>query len=180
MQREKIFKKRFDDYYPMLCQIAGSYIDHDDECEDIVQESFIAVWNKDKDGLPEKEFVAYMVRAVKNNCLSFLRKQRTEVVSFENTLLKGENLDVAEEEGDSGRYEEALERILAVLPPKCRDVFLMSKLHQMKYKEIADKMNISEKTVENHMGKALKMIRELVASGQYLIFLGMVLLMIKK
>ena len=87
---------------------------------------------------------------------------------------------MAEEEGDSGRYEEALERILAVLPPKCRDVFLMSKMHQMKYKENADNMSISEKTVENHMGKALKMIRELVASGQYLILLGMVLLMIKK
>ena len=51
------------------------------------------------------------------------------------------------------------------MPPKCREVFRMSKLQRMKYKEIASRLNISEKTVENHIGKAIKIIRAYIAAN---------------
>ena len=180
MQREKLFKKRFDDYYPLLCRIAQGYISHTDECEDIVQECFIASWHKNIDDLPEKDFARYMVRAVKNNCISFLRKQKTPIISFEDATLTYKTDEVADlEENEALKQDEMLERILAAIPPKCREVFLMSKLHGMKYKEIATQLGISEKTVENHMGKALKIIREQVSTGQYLLSLLLVLLFVK-
>ena len=180
MLRETIFKKRFDDFYPMLCRIAFSYIPDIKECEDIVQESFIAVWNNQKDKLEEKEFAAYMVRAVRNNCVSFLRKQTLQVVSFEDHFTATESLDVEDEEKATPHYEEILEQVLSVLPPKCKEVFLMSKLQGLKYKEIAERLQISEKTVENQMGKAIKLIRQQVQSGKFVFFVILVFLLIKE
>lgn len=58
-----------------------------------------------------------------------------------------------------------LENVLQEMPPKCREVFRMSKLQRMKYKEIASRLNISEKTVENHIGKAIKIIRAYIAAN---------------
>ena len=69
--------------------------------------------------------------------------------------------DDSDTEGKSP--EEVLEAVLAILPPKCRDIFLMAKLQGMKYREIAEKLNLSEKTIENQMTKAIKMLRTYVA-----------------
>lgn len=69
--------------------------------------------------------------------------------------------DDSDPEGKSP--EEVLEAVLAILPPKCRDIFLMAKLQGMKYREIAEKLNLSEKTIENQMTKAIKMLRAYVA-----------------
>ena len=62
-------------------------------------------------------------------------------------------------------YRQMLENVLQEMPPKCREVFRMSKLQRMKYKEIALRLNISEKTVENHIGKAIKIIRAYIATN---------------
>lgn len=62
-------------------------------------------------------------------------------------------------------YKLLLENVLKEMPPKCREVFKMSKLQKMKYKEIAERLNISEKTVENHIGKAIKIIRAYIAAN---------------
>lgn len=60
--------------------------------------------------------------------------------------------------------EEILKEALSVLPPKCKEIFLLSKLKGMKYKEIAQMLSLSEKTVENQMGKAIKLLREFAAT----------------
>ena len=160
MFNKKKFKERFDVYYPMLCRIAFGYIPDTHECEDIVQECFIAVWTNGKHELDEKEFLSYMVRAVKNNCISFLRKQNLNMVSLDNEQPPIICADDTGEEVDELSDDEKLEKILSVLPPKCKEIFLLSKLHGMKYQEIAQKLDLSVKTVENQMSKALKLIRE--------------------
>lgn len=158
------FKQRFDVYYPMLCRIAFGYIPDTHECEDIVQECFIAVWNNGKHDLEEKEFLSYMIRAVKNNCISFLRKQNLNIVSLDDQTHVA-CVDLMDEDTDGVSQEERLEIILSVLPPKCKEIFLLSKLHGLKYQEIATKLGLSVKTVENQMGKALKLIREQIKTG---------------
>ena len=159
------FKERFDVYYPMLCRIAFGYIPDTHECEDIVQECFIAVWSNGKHDLDDKEFLAYMVKAVKNNCISFLRKQDQNMVSLDDKQPTALCMDDLEEDADELSHDEKLEKILSVLPPKCKEIFLMSKLHGMKYQEIAQKLGLSVKTVENQMGKALKLIREQIKTS---------------
>lgn len=163
------FKERFEVYYPMLCRIASGYIPDTPEYEDIVQECFIAVWNNGKHELEEKEFLAYMVRAVKNNCITFLRKQNINRVSLDDERSRGSLPEIMEEENDDASIDERLNRILAVLSPKCKEIFLLSKLHGLKYQEIATRQNISVKTVENQMGKALKLIREQLKTGIFTI-----------
>ena len=173
------FKKRFDVYYPMLCRIAFGYIPDSHECEDIVQECFIAVWNNGKYDLEEKEFLLYMVRAVKNNCISFLRKQNLQTVSLDENPELSFSPIASEDDDEVVPHDEILDKILSVLPPKCKEVFLLSKLHGLKYQDIALKLNLSVKTVENQMGKALKLIREQIKSGDFNL-LYLVLLMLLK
>ncbi len=169
--RKDQFQSRFNDYYPLLCKIAYRYIQNREECEDVVQESFISVWQRGKDQLSEKEFIAYMVTTVKNNCISFLRKQKYDTVSMEEQPVLRHAIaesDDGEPDGSSSR-EEMLMVLLRILPEKCREVFIMSKLQGFKYREIASELNISEKTVENHMRKAMQMLREHIQSGSILL-----------
>ncbi len=69
-----------------------------------------------------------------------------------------------ENEEENVSSEERLQKALAVLPPKCRDIFLLAKLKGMKYREIAEQLAISEKTVENQMSKAIRLLRTYAAS----------------
>ena len=169
LTRKEKFKRRFDRYYANLCREAFRYIPDRDECEDIVQETFISMWNNEKDALPENEFAAYMVSSVKNRCISFLRKRRIDTVSMDDGAISLsmnhlDDTDDDEEQTKDETREKALEDALSMLPPKCREVFLLSKLRGMKYREIAEETGISEKTVENHMGKAIRILREYVAA----------------
>ena len=173
------FTKRFNVYYPMLFRIASGYIPDTHECEDIVQECFIAVWNNGKHELDEKEFLSYMVRAVKNNCISFLRKQNLQTISLDDEQPHPAYAEMIDEDSDDVPTDEKLEKILAILPPKCKAVFLLSKLHGLKYQEIATKQNISVKTVENQMGKALKLIREQLQAGLFMLMLVFLLTLLK-
>ena len=179
MFNKEKFKKRFDEYYPVLCRIAFGYIPDAHECEDIVQECFISIWNNGKHDLDEKEFLAYMVRAVKNNCISFLRKQNFHVVSLDDTQHHAVCAEIMDEDEDELSQDEKLERILSVLPPKCKEIFLLSKLHGLKYQEIAEKLDLSVKTVENQMGKALKLVREQVRTGIFMLVFFSLLMLLK-
>ena len=162
--RKEQFRLRFKKYYPILCKIANWYIADIAECEDIVQTLFISVWDKQKDCLPEEEMLAYMKVAIRNNCLTFLNNNKTyEKISHDDNTLKLAAED--SENNPTTDYKQLLEKVLEEMPPKCREVFTMSKLQKMKYKEIAAHLDISEKTVENHIGKAIKIIRAYIAAN---------------
>lgn len=170
--RKEIFKSLFEKHYPRLCAIAVGYISNKDDAEDIVQELFITAWNKELEALPEKEFAAYMTTAVKNGSLSFLRKKSERMVSIEDHPMAASS--VPDESGDgygNGRKspEEMLEAALATLPPKCKEIFLMAKLKGMKYRNIAENLNLSEKTIENQMTKAIKLLRVYVAENCFVL-----------
>lgn len=168
--RKEIFKSRFNEHYPRLCSIAYEYVSDADDSEDIVQELFINIWDKGKDALPDKEFAAYITTAVKNACISFLRKKCSYTVSIEDATSAGAHLpDEDTLDTDRKSPEELLSEALAVLPPKCKEIFLLSKLKGMKYREIAVQLTLSEKTVENQMGKAIKLLREFATTCSFTI-----------
>lgn len=145
--RKELFRVRFEQHYPRLCSIAYGYVSDYDESEDIVQELFIYIWDKGKDCLPEQELTAYLTTAVKNRCISFLRRKKEDTVSIEDYPLADHHL--ADETADSSENrrspEEVLEEALSTLPPKCKDVFLMAKLKGMKYPP-----KLKDKTTETH------------------------------
>lgn len=102
--------------------------------------------------------------------VSRFSKKCSYTVSIEDAPSAGAHLpDEDTLDTDRKSPEELLSEALAVLPPKCKEIFLLSKLKGMKYKEIAELLSLSEKTVENQMGKAIKLLREFAATCSFTI-----------
>lgn len=180
MQEERIrlFNRRFRAYYSVLCRLAFSYIQDRETCEDIVQDTMVNIWDKKKDRLSEADFGPYVRTAVINRCIDQIRQRQHALSVPLNEKLAESSAgalrmtdESAENAACKADYALLLDEILAQLPPKCRQVFVMSKLEKVKYKEIAIRLNISEKTVENHMSKALKIIRTYRTANTLLLIL---------
>lgn len=153
------FKTVFNTYYNSLCNYAFTFLKKEDICEDIVQEVFMKIWEGRRDLLMEDAVRYYLFTAVRNNSITWLRqKKNTGMVEWdeENSL----QATVPEKGIGSDRdYDRLLQKAIDQLPPRCREVFLLSRLSNMTYKQIGASLDISVKTVENQLGKALKIIR---------------------
>lgn len=158
---ETAFEMLFRTYYKPLCQYAYSFLNDKDEAEEVVQSTFISVWEKRSDIRIETSMKSYLYRSVRNGCLNFIKhiKVRKQFVASEN--LGGEPAhDGVSQKVISGELEGKILAAMKVLPEQCRLVFQLSRFEELKYQEIATQLNISVKTVENHMGKALKIMRQ--------------------
>lgn len=157
---ESFFKK----YYQELTSIAYNYLKDKDDCKDIVQEVFIKVWEKKKDLIDDPKAIYYLVTAVKNNCISKLRK-KVYHLSVEDATIQNEiRADIYNEESAEIQFSthEFITTALEKLPPKCATIFKLSRFDSMTYLDIAKKLDISVKTVENQMGKAIKIMRNYI------------------
>lgn len=157
---ENIFKQ----YYRPLCLYALHYVHDIDNAEDIVQDCFVAMIERKGRGDIDNAR-SYLYMAVRNRCLNMLRDAHDDLSP---TDIEGTISD--EEAAEVSLHEAQLWTAIDSLPTKCREVFLMSKQRGMKYREIADELGISEKTVENQIGKALKILRGKVSDFFYSFF----------
>ena len=149
----------------------GTYIPEKSTCEDIVQNIFLKLWNDRKTLEIENSLKSYLLKAVRNYCLDELRHRRIidEHVAYE---LKSGSIDIDTTENyilysDLCRQ---LKNALEQLPPQEREVFEMSRLENIKYQEIANRLNISVRTVEVRISKALKQLRILLKDFYLLLF----------
>lgn len=154
------FRAVFEQYYNPLCNYAFSFLQDYDSSEDVVQEVFIKIWENRKELIESDAIRFYLFRAVRNNCLTRLEQLNKGMVvplgtqdGFESPAPYGEEQAPAED------YPELLKRAIQQLPPKCREIFVLCKISRRSYQEIADELNLSVKTVENQIGKALKLLR---------------------
>lgn len=160
-QHHQRFESIFGELYAPLCSYAFTIVQDTDICEDIVQEVFTRIWASRKDLLLQDNIRFYLFSAVRNNCITHLRHLKTGRTTPWDEKALAADLHVAPNEiTDKGQYEQWLMEAIDLLPEKCREVFVLSRISHLKYKEIADVLGISAKTVENHLGKALKLIRE--------------------
>ncbi|WP_062052903.1 RNA polymerase sigma-70 factor [Aquimarina longa] len=157
------FKKLFEKHYSELCSLAYNYLKDLEKSKDVVQEVYIKVWEKKQNLITEKNAHYYLFTSVKNSCIDILRKHKyTLSLSDEtvaNTLADDETYD-NDDEDENITVQEFIKKALEELPPKCKLIFMMSRFDNMTYKEIAEKLNLSVKTVENQMGKAIRIMRE--------------------
>ena len=150
------FSNQFHFYYRPLCLYALRLLGNTDEAEDVVQETFAAIWEK-RETLHQIESIkSYLYTAVRNNCLMKLRTKK----EFDNV----EELQLVDEDtGEEAIYRAELEaklwKMIDELPERQREIFLMAKRDGMPYKEIAEKTGLSVKTVENNVTRALKSLR---------------------
>ncbi|WP_319228685.1 RNA polymerase sigma-70 factor [Draconibacterium orientale] len=145
-----------------LLQYALSFVRNQVIAEELVSDVYVKIWHK-RSELPNIHNIrSYLFIAVKNSCLSHLRKIKNEKIVFIDEY--NDFLFPAVESTDEETIEkEMLNKIyeaIGELPPKCREAFSLAKINGFKHREISEIMNISEKTVNNHLVTALKKITE--------------------
>ena len=157
------FEKLFRTYYNELCSYAFHFTKDLDDAEEIVQNIFVKFWEK-KDTINIKTSKkSYLYSSVKNRCLNLKKhiEVREEYKEFNKREIElEENLPENDEDENKTEKIQKIRKVIDAMPKKRKKVFLLSRYDNLKYKEIAKKLNISIKTVENHMGQALKYLRE--------------------
>ena len=154
----KAFDILFMRYYPLLCAYAKQFVDFDDG-QEIVQDVMVWFWENSSMQVIESSPKNYLFRAVKNRCLTLINrnelKQRVVSSMYENHQSQYEDPDFYIVEELTRNIENALSR----LPETYREAFEMNRFQSMTYNEIAEKLNVSSKTVDYRIQQALKLLR---------------------
>ena len=153
---EQVFKTHFKNLHAYACSITKE----ETVAEEVVQNVFVKLWERSEALSISGSVPAYLYRAVYNESLNYLKHQKVRsaygqhvVHTMKNeTEHGGKKLQLKELEG---RLAEAMND----LPEQCRTIFQLSRFEELRYREIADRLGLSIKTVENQMGKALKILR---------------------
>ena len=152
-------------YYSYLCKAAYKIIPDSNLAEDLSQEVFFELWRKKGQLQVNTSLKAYLRRAVVNRALNYIRDQKIKFADENPYPLPSREANAGQQmEADElqQRIDEAIDR----LPARCRIVFVLSRFEDMTYQQIGDALDISVKTVENQISKALRILRE--ALGPFL------------
>ncbi len=150
----------FRTHFKGLCSFALKYVKDLDTAKEIVQDSFLSLWEKREQIDLSKPVKSYLTTAIYNKSINHLRdnkKFNSDILNFEELYPFNEN-----ERNDRLVTNELNRKIhdsINELPEKCREIFMMNRFEDLKYREIAEKLDISIKTVETHMSKALQHMR---------------------
>jgi RNA polymerase sigma-70 factor (ECF subfamily) len=170
------FHEVFHKYYASLCSYAHSLIDDLDTAEDIVQDCFVKIWDKKKELVGSDNIRFYLFTAVRNNSLTHLSNQKKKGFAAlpEDYRLADLHQVETEEKEEEKDYRALIQDALQLLPPKCREVFILCRISSLSYQEVAKTLGISVKTVENQMGKAIRIVRKFAKENKlYFVLLGL-------
>lgn len=157
---EQAFQVLFKKYYSALCSFARQFLNDNEIAEETVQDMFVKIWEKRASLNIESSVKHYFFRSVRNHCLNQIQHEKIKKQYAVKVL------ESAHQEIDSGQYYievdlvQRIEKCIDSLPPKRQEIFRLSREQGLKYKEIAETLNISIKTVEAQMGLALKYLRD--------------------
>jgi RNA polymerase sigma-70 factor, ECF subfamily len=173
---EHAFELLFRKYYVRLCSFANKFLNDPEESREIVQDVFAKLWEARDEIDPEDSLKSYVFKITQNLSINKLRRRKVESRYTEiYKLVYIEQHEFSTHESFAAReLEEIIARSIGKLPSECRKVFELSRIEDYKYKEIADKLKISVKTVEAQMSKALRLLR--IELSEYLILLIIVLI----
>ena len=155
-----MLKELFEAHYKPVCAAVNRIVGERGVTEDLAQQVFIRFWEKRHQIQVDTSPGAYLHRMAVNEALAWLRaKKNQQPVEIDQTTPLPLEID-----GEGQLLQEELHtqihRVIDALPPRCRTVFQLSRFEEKSYQEIADAMEISVKTVEHQMGKALRVWRE--------------------
>jgi RNA polymerase sigma-70 factor (ECF subfamily) len=156
---EKSFEKVYRTYYKGLCAFASQYLKDPDDCEEIVQDVMMWLWENRSSLVPEMPVKSLLFTMVKNKCLNQIHhlqiKQRVHNELYANIEEPFEDPDTY----SNGEMLEILNKSINNLPDDYRIAFTMNRFENYTYSEIADKMNVSTKTIAYRISQALKILR---------------------
>ncbi len=156
---EEAFRILFYNFFPPLTLFAMRYISDKETCEDIVQETFLKIWKNRKSFEITTSARNFLLTSVKNSCLDYLKKKEVEIRYQESQLLHREPNYTLEDIYTLAELEAVVNKALERLPENIRLIFEKNRFEGKTYREIADEQQISIKTVESYISKALKFLR---------------------
>ncbi len=156
----KAFEMLFAEWYLPLCNYANSILRDQEEAKDIVQKTFYKLWDQREMLEIHTSVKSYLYRMVHNNCLNKIkqhkiRSEHNQFIGYESDASVNNTENSVMENELQKRIEDAIEK----LPPRCREVFKMSRFQQLSYAEISKELNITTNTVETQVVKALRVLR---------------------
>ena len=164
------YEQFFKENYSPLCRFAFSFLKDADDAEEIVQNSFVKLW-KEKDQITVKTSLkSYLYTAVRNSCLNELKHIDIKETYKQHNKIELNRSTSLENEIEANELQEQINIAIEKMPEQRRKIFKMSRFEGLKYKEIAKKLEISPKTVENHMGLAMKFLREELKDYLHILF----------
>lgn len=155
---EKAFNFIFRQYYKQMGQFAFSIVKDQGSAESICQEVFVKLWEKRKELSDVSNLNSYLARMVRNQCIDFLRKEKSNSKRY-SALKVIESDNTTEEEILKNEFEEKLLNSMMRLPGRCREAIELSRFDGLSNREIAQRMQISVKGVEALIGRSLKFLR---------------------
>lgn len=160
---ESAFRVLFETYFSYLCTVVYRMIPDKSLAEDLVQDVFYDMWRKKDKLMINTSYKAYLRRASINRTLNHIRDKKIKFEEeSEAESLKSHEIDIVQKlnvDDLQNRINEAI----GTLPDRCRIIFSLSRYEELSYKEIAENLGISVKTVENQMSKALRILRKHIA-----------------
>ncbi|MDZ7899311.1 MAG: RNA polymerase sigma-70 factor [Arcicella sp.] len=157
---ERVFETVFRKHYQSLCNYANGILKDLDDAEEVVQAIFVKFWEQREAIEINVSLKSYLYKAVHNTCLNRLKHLKIQDVhkQYVGNFFE-DNHDSATDLMDKVELETRIADALEKLPEQCRLIFKMSRFEELKYQEIADRLGLSIKTIENQIGKALKIMR---------------------
>lgn len=157
---ERAFKALFQKYYSAMCHFAHQFLKDREMAEETVQELFVRIWEKRSTLNIETSVKHYFFRSIRNQCLNQIQHQKIKN-QYASRIMESSHQEI-----DPDQYYlevnllQRIEKSIDSLPAKRQEIFRLSREQGLKYKEIAEELNISIKTVEAQMGLALKHLRD--------------------
>ena len=173
---DKAFEQMFKAHYKELHSYANVMLRDEDTAEEIVQSMFLKFWEKRELLNVQTSIKAYLYKCVYNDSLNYIKHQKvkTKYQDFAAYTMNDHH-EAASSKVELTELQFKLQEALNELPEHCRTIFQMSRFEELKYREIAEQLDLSIKTVENQMGKALKILRLKLADFIALILPGIIM-----
>ncbi len=159
------FKEIFQKYFQPLFNLGFQYLEDEDEAKEVVQEAFVKLWAIRNEIEFDSNLRNFLFTLVKNNCLNILKRKQIllkhhEKIKWMEMHYQYESLTrIGDDYLEFNELKEKIDLAIQRLPVHCRVVFEMSRFEDLKNREIAEKLGITQKTVEAHLTKALKILR---------------------
>ena len=152
------FQRAFSDWYKPVRSFIYYRCGDMELAEDLAQDSFIKLWES-RDRVERSTLKAYLYKIAQNQTINYQKRQQL-FYKFQKQGLSDRDFDTPEKMVEMNEYEARLQEVIASLPDGGREVFLMNRLEDLTYQEIADRLGLSVKAIEKRMSKVLQILRD--------------------
>ena len=164
---EKIFKDTMDEWYAPLFNFANSYLNNQENAREVIQDVFLQLWDNRTKLAEDTVLKAYLFTLTRNRCIDLIRRERLMLQFQTDKQAQYDQLtesfhalsDPILDHIFASELQDEIDKAIISLPEQCQQVFMLSRNKGLKNREISDVLNLSQKTVESHITKALKTIR---------------------